>query len=267
MDKIIMNPFDYRCETYESEKGFWKFVVSCGDPAVSLESGEAVFDLVPQFANLFRIFDESFSVGSRRYDGKCAGGADLLPESVGIVGFVGQHKVVVHQALQSACGAEAVVLVSANQFQGNRKTCKIYRHRKLGVSSAFGLPKLLILSWKRMLGRILVRLDVSRVEHHCNQKLFVPARELLKNPFPQSRTAPSVKASPDAVPFSEALGHLIPHGSGARNPPNAVQARVEVAIRAAATAAYLLPISVVNFFSSSRTSEGISEDLKFLTIN
>lgn len=267
MDKMILNPFHYCCETYESEKGFGEFIVSCGDSAVSLESAEAVFDLVPEFADLFRIFDEVFSVGSRRYDGKCAGVADLLAKSIGIVGFVGQNKIVVHQPLQSACGAEAVVLVSANQFQGNGKARKIYRHRKFGISSAFGFPKFLILRWKRMLGRILVRLDVGCVEHHCDQKLFVSAGELLKNPFPQSRTAPSAEASPDAVPFSEALGHLIPHGTGARNPPNTVQNRVEVAIRAAATAAYLLSISVVNFFSSSRTSEGISEDLNLCTIN
>src|SRR5690625_2888679 len=73
VDKMILNPFHYCCETYESEKGFGKFIVSCGDSAVSLESAEAVFDLVPEFADLFRIFDEGFSVGSRRYDGKCAG--------------------------------------------------------------------------------------------------------------------------------------------------------------------------------------------------
>src|SRR5690606_16296915 len=53
--------------------------------------------------------------------------------------------------------AKTIVLVSTNQVERNRKSDKIHRHRKLGVASPYRLPKLLFISWKRMLGRILVR--------------------------------------------------------------------------------------------------------------
>src|SRR5690606_2047359 len=217
------------------------------------------------FSYFFWVEDGIFSIGLRRYNRNAAFIEDVCAQAIGIVSFICQNEAAVNKALQCVYGAETIVLVSTNQVERNRKSDKIHRHRKLGVASPFRLPKLLFISWKRMLGRILVRFDVSRVEHHRDQQLVILSGDLLDRPLPQARTAPAAKTTPHAVPFPKTIRHLVPHRSSAGYPPDAIEYAVKVGIRATATAAYLFPVSVFNFFSSSRIREGISSDLNFDT--
>lgn len=212
------------------------------------------------------IKDWVLAVGPWGYDGDAALVSNVSAQSIGIVGFISQNEVALNNVFQGVYGTEAIMLVATNELEGDRESDKIHRHRKLGVSSAFRFPKLLFISWKRMLGGVLMRFDMSRVEHHGDQKILVPAGDLLDCPSPQTRTAPSPKATPYAVPFTKPFRHLIPHRPSASYPPDAIKYPVEVEIRATATAAYFFPVSVLNFFSSSRTIEGISSDLNFDTI-
>src|SRR5438093_13753443 len=67
--------------------------------------------------------------------------------------------------------------------------------------------------------RMLVGADDARIQ---NQPFQVGVLQLAKNPLPDSFARPTIKPSPDGVPFAEALWKIAPGSTGLRNPKNRV---------------------------------------------
>ena len=207
------------------------------------------------------------AVGSRRDHRDASAVGYVLADLVRIVGLVGKDEVVADMANERIQSADTVVLVAGNKTDGQSEPDAVHRRRNLGVPPALGPSKPLILSGKRMPGRVLVGLHLRGVQSDRNREVAVLLRQLPDRPIPKPAPVPSAVASPDAVVFAEVRRHLIPHRSGAEYPPDSIEDRIEVAIRAASTAAHRLAVLVVNFFSSSRICEGISSALCFITEN
>src|SRR5205823_13878939 len=55
-----------------------------------------------------------------------------------------------------------------------------------------------------------------------NQPVQVGVLQLAKNPLPDSFARPTIKPSPDGVPFAEAFWKIAPGSTGLRNPKNRV---------------------------------------------
>src|SRR5881398_744898 len=67
--------------------------------------------------------------------------------------------------------------------------------------------------------RMLVGADDARIQ---NQPFQVGVLQLAKNPLPDSFARPTIKPSPDGVPFAEAFWKIAPGSTGLRNPKNRV---------------------------------------------
>src|SRR5690606_19769292 len=231
------------------------------DSPEALYSREEVLHAMPRLPDLLVVVDHPRAIRFWRDDRDAAAVLDIQSDRVAVVGLVGEHEAAIDESAYGIHGADAVMLVAADKPHAQREADHVDRGGNLGVAASLGLSKFLPVSGKRMLRGVLMRLDVRGVEHHRNREAAVATGDPLEDPIPHSGLAPSAEASPHAVVLAASAGELVPHRSGAEYPPDPVKRAIEALVRAAATAAYLFAVGVVNFFSSSRKSEGISSAL------
>ncbi|MDQ8187796.1 hypothetical protein QEH53_19560 [Pelagicoccus sp. SDUM812002] len=194
------------------------------------------------------VVDFPLAVGARRYDRDAAASFDVAADRVAIVSLVGKQEAPVYESAYGIHRADTVVIVPADQPHAQRQPDHVHGSGYLRVATASGFAKLLILNGKRMLRGVLVSLDVLGVEHHRDGEVAVPVGDAFEDPRPHSAFAPTSETSPDAVVLAEPAGKLVPHRTGAQNPPDTVESTVDALVRTTATAAYFFAVSVVNFW-------------------
>lgn len=118
-------------------------VEPCGDSPVELEFAKTSFDEITLRVELFVVAVLMFARALGWNDCLHSVGSDQRPHLVGVITFIGDHRL--GRVSREQCrGALAVRLLSSSEQQAQRSAQRIAEHMNLGGQSSTGSPQSLL---------------------------------------------------------------------------------------------------------------------------